>query len=32
MIETGTAAWVPVDDIGITSVRDRLRGHLVGAA
>ncbi|MEV6542459.1 NUDIX hydrolase [Streptomyces sp. NPDC051665] len=32
MIETGTAAWVPVADIGITSVRDRLRGHLVGAA
>ncbi|MCZ4507387.1 NUDIX hydrolase [Streptomyces sp. ActVer] len=30
-IEAGTAAWMPLGEIGIPSVRDRLHGHLVGA-
>ncbi|MEV6753161.1 NUDIX hydrolase [Streptomyces sp. NPDC051214] len=32
MIETGAAAWVPIAEIGIPSVRERLHGHLAGAA
>jgi hypothetical protein len=31
VIEAGTAAWMPLGEIGIPSVRDRLHGHLVGA-
>ena len=31
VIEAGAAAWMPLGEIGIPSVRDRLHGHLVGA-
>ncbi|MDK1342028.1 NUDIX hydrolase [Streptomyces sp. 378] len=30
VIEAGAAAWVPLGDIGIPSVRDRLQHHLTG--
>ncbi|NNN30404.1 NUDIX hydrolase [Streptomyces sp. S3(2020)] len=30
MIETGAAAWVPLPDIGIPSVRSRVEDHLIG--
>jgi hypothetical protein len=30
MIETGAAAWVPLTEIGIPSVRSRLEHHLIG--
>ncbi|MDX3568653.1 NUDIX domain-containing protein [Streptomyces sp. ID05-47C] len=30
MIETGAAAWVPLAEIGIPSVRDRVEEHLIG--
>lgn len=30
MIETGAAAWVPLIDIGIPSVRARVEHHLIG--
>ncbi|MGW8877908.1 NUDIX hydrolase [Streptomyces mirabilis] len=29
-IETGAAAWIPLGEIGIPSVRDRLHDHLAG--
>ena len=31
MIDAGAAAWMPLGEIGIPSVRDRLHGHLVGS-
>ncbi|WP_371660911.1 NUDIX hydrolase [Streptomyces sp. NBC_00280] len=31
VIEAGAAAWMPLGEIGIPSVRSRLHGHLVGA-
>jgi len=31
VIEAGAAAWMPLGEIGIPSVRNRLHGHLVGA-
>lgn len=30
MIETGAAAWVPLTEIGIPSVRSRVEHHLIG--
>lgn len=30
MIETGAAAWVPLTELGIPSVRDRVEHHLIG--
>ncbi|WP_405818594.1 NUDIX hydrolase [Streptomyces sp. NBC_01390] len=30
VIEASAAAWMPLGEIGIPSVRDRLHGHLVG--
>jgi hypothetical protein len=30
MIETGVAAWVPLTDIDIPSVRARVEHHLIG--
>lgn len=32
MIETGAAAWVPLAEIGVLSVRERLQGRLIGTA
>ncbi|MBA2950087.1 NUDIX hydrolase [Streptomyces himalayensis] len=31
VIEAGAAAWMPLGEIGIPAVRNRLHGHLVGA-
>lgn len=30
MLDTGAAAWVPLTEIGIQSVRSRLEHHLIG--
>ncbi|WP_438293319.1 NUDIX domain-containing protein [Streptomyces sp. HUAS TT7] len=32
VIESGAAAWVPIAEIGIPSVRERVQDHLIGAA